>query len=71
MDQVVIRPPQHERIVAAGLLAQRELSLLTPSFDRIWPVEDAPNFNELLRAIDNADERFQRAGSRLRKIQDS
>ena len=45
-----------ERIVAVGLLTQRDLKLLGPTFDRVWPVEDAPQFEELLRAIDRADE---------------
>jgi hypothetical protein len=54
----------HERIVAVGLLTQRDLSLLGPTFDRIWPVEEAPSFNELLRAIDEADAELERAASR-------
>ncbi|MFL6736163.1 MAG: hypothetical protein ACJ8F4_03785 [Sphingomonas sp.] len=45
----------HERIVAVGLLTRRDLDVLGPTFDRIWPVEDAPHFSELLRAIDDAD----------------
>ncbi|HEY8592471.1 MAG TPA: hypothetical protein VIL42_06355 [Sphingomicrobium sp.] len=48
-----------ERIVAIGLLTRRDLKLLGPTFDRIWPVEDAPHFNELLRAIDEADKRLE------------
>ena len=44
-----------ERIVAVGLLTRRDLEVLGPTFDRIWPVEEAPDFNELLRAIDEAD----------------
>ena len=48
-----------ERIVAVGLLTKRELSVLGPAFDRAWPVEEAPSFNELLRAIDDADQRFK------------
>jgi hypothetical protein len=55
----------HERIVAVGLLTQSDLNALGPTFDRIWPVEDAPSFSELLRAIDEADEELQRAGPRL------
>lgn len=51
---------QRERIVAVGLLTQRELNLLGPTFDRVWPVEDAPEFDELLRAIDDADEDLRR-----------
>jgi hypothetical protein len=44
-----------DRIVAVGLLTQQDLRILGPTFDRIWPVEEAPHFNELLRAIDEAD----------------
>ena len=45
-----------ERIIAVGLLTSRDLSLLGPTFSRVWPVEDAPDFHELLCAIDEADE---------------
>ena len=45
----------HDRIVAIGLLTQRDLTLLGPAFDRVWPVEETPSFSELLRAIDEAD----------------
>jgi hypothetical protein len=47
-----------ERIVAVGLLTNRELNLLGPTFDRVWPVEEAPSFSELLRAIDEADKKL-------------
>jgi hypothetical protein len=47
-----------DRIVAVGLLTRHDLNVLGPSFDRVWPVEDAPSFNELLRAIDEADARL-------------
>ena len=49
----------HERIVAVGLLTQREVTLLGETFDRLWPVEQAPHFTELLRAIDEADRKLQ------------
>ena len=45
-----------ERIVAIGLLTKHDLSLLGPTFDRVWPIEEAPSFIELLRAIDDADQ---------------
>jgi len=48
-----------ERIVAVGLLTQRDLNLLGPTFNRVWPVEDAPQFEELIQAIDRADEQFE------------
>ena len=44
-----------DRIVAVGLLTQRDLNMLGPAFDRVWPVEETPSFSELLRAIDDAD----------------
>ena len=47
-----------ERIVAVGLLTKTDLKLLGPTFDRIWPVEEAPHFHELLRAIDEADQKL-------------
>jgi hypothetical protein len=42
-----------------GLLTQRDLNLLGPTFERAWPVEDAPAFGELIRAIDEADRRLE------------
>ncbi len=48
-----------DRIVAIGLLTSSELELLGPTFDRIWPVEEAPHFTELLKAIDEADRNLQ------------
>jgi hypothetical protein len=49
-----------ERIVAVGLLTQRDLNLLGPTFERAWPVEDAPSsFEHILRAIDEADRELQ------------
>jgi hypothetical protein len=49
-----------DRIVAVGLLTKRDLTLLGPTFDRAWPVEQAPAFSELLRAIDEADLRLKK-----------
>ncbi|HWI87912.1 MAG TPA: hypothetical protein VNS11_01520 [Sphingomicrobium sp.] len=47
-----------DRIVAVGLLTRHDLNVLGPTFDRAWRVEEAPSFNELLRAIDEADRRL-------------
>ena len=44
-----------DRIVAVGLLTKRDVQLLGPTFDRLWPVEDTPCFSQLLQAIDEAD----------------
>ena len=49
-----------ERVVAVGLLTTRDLSLLGPTFNRAWPVQDSATFNELLRAIDEAEGRLRR-----------
>jgi len=51
-----------DRIVAVGLLTRHDLKILGPTFDRIWPVEEAPSFSELLRAIDEADHRLNAGG---------
>jgi hypothetical protein len=51
----------HDRIVAVGLLTQQDLTLLGPTFNRTWPVEEAPMFSELLRAIDEADRQLRSA----------
>ena len=53
-----------ESIVAVGLLTPRDLETLGPAFDRIWPVEEAPHFTELLRAIDEADRKLRRESRR-------
>ena len=53
-----------ERIVAIGLLTRRDLDLLGPTFSRAWPVEEAPQFGDLLRAIDRADEELRRTDKR-------
>jgi hypothetical protein len=45
----------NERIVAVGLLTQREVDLLGQGFSRLWPVDDTPCFQDLLQAIDDAD----------------
>lgn len=50
-----------DRIVAVGLLTQSDLTLLGPTFKRTWPVEEAPMFSELLRAIDDADRQLRTA----------
>lgn len=54
-----------ERIVAIGLLTKRDLSLLGPTFDRAWPVENALHFDDLLRAVDEADRRLKERQGRL------
>jgi hypothetical protein len=49
-----------ERIVAVGLLTQRELDLLGSGFSRLWPVDETPCFSRLIHAIDEADRELWR-----------
>lgn len=48
-----------ERIVAVGLLTQREVELLGHGFSRLWPVDETPCFTDLIEAIDKADEQLK------------
>jgi len=50
-----------ERIVAVGLLTQRDLEVLGHGFSRLWPVDQKPCFTDLLEAIDQADEELKRS----------
>jgi hypothetical protein len=52
---------EQERIVAVGLLTQSDLDVLGPAFKWAWPVERAPAFDELVHAIDEADEQLRRS----------
>lgn len=54
------------KIVAVGLLSREDLDLLGPTFDRLWPVEDAPCFSQLLQAIDEADRELHRERDKQR-----
>lgn len=49
-----------ERIVAVGLLTQRDVEALGPRFDRLYPVDQTPCFGDLIRAIDEADRKLRR-----------
>ena len=55
-----------ERIVAVGLLTQHDLNLLGHSFTRVWPVEETPCFEGLIKAIDEAEREMEESkqGSR-------
>ena len=43
------------RIVAVGLLTQRDVEALGSGFKRLFPIDETPCFEDLLRAIDDAD----------------
>jgi hypothetical protein len=46
-----------ERIVAVGLLTERERDVLGASLKCVYPVSDAAGFEHLLRALDELDPR--------------
>ena len=50
----------NQRIIAVGLLTQHDVDLLGPTFDRLFPIDETPCFNELLQAIDEADRQLWR-----------
>jgi hypothetical protein len=64
LDQSMNAFLMNDRIVAIGLLTERDLTVLGPTFDRAWPVEEALDFNQLLRAIDEADRDLEENGRR-------
>jgi len=51
-------------IVAIGLLTADDLEMLGSSFDRAWPVDEAPCFHQILQAIDEADREIWRQRDR-------
>jgi hypothetical protein len=53
-----------DRIVAVGLLTERDLDLLGPAFKRLWPIEEKPCFFELMNAIDEADREMSHGAER-------
>src|SRR5690349_8122451 len=48
-------PVEPRKIVAVGLLTQRDVDVLGHGFSRLWPVDETPCFSDLLQAIDEAD----------------
>lgn len=55
------------RIVAIGLLTREDLMTLGSAFNRAWPVDEAPCFEGLLEAIDEADRRLWRERDELER----
>ena len=51
--------PDARHIVAIGLLTQHDLNLLGRGFDRAIPVDETPRFEELLKAIGDADREYR------------
>ena len=45
-------------IVAVGLLTESDVQRLGETFTRLWPVDRSTDFSELLRQIDEAEERL-------------
>lgn len=47
-------------IIAVGLLTSSDVERLGATFTRLWPIDQGTDFTDLLRAIDEADERLRR-----------
>ena len=58
--------PNSPQIVAIGLLTQHELELLGQGFDRAFPISDELLFEDLLRAIDEAEKAIMPGGGERR-----
>ena len=54
-----------ERIVAVGLLTQTHVNMLGTSLKKVYRIDQAPCFADLLRAIDEADREHWREEDRL------
>ena len=60
MMQIRTERVPNERIVAVGLLTQRDVEVLGHGFSRLWPVDETPCFTDLLQAIDDADRELEK-----------
>lgn len=45
-------PPSSERVIAVGLLTQRDVDVLGKGFRRLFPLDRAGVFDDLLRQLD-------------------
>ena len=48
-----------ELIIAVGLLTSSTWNAWNATFTRLWPIDQSTDFTDLLRAIDEADERIR------------
>ena len=55
-----------KKIVAVGLLSQRDVDLLGNGFSRLWPVDETPCFTDLLQAIDEADRELRQENQQIK-----
>ena len=57
MDQFVTRIPVSEGVVDVRRTVGRDLGLFTATLTSAWPMDQAPSFDDLLRALDEASMR--------------
>ncbi len=55
---------ERERVVAVGLLTERELAFVGQSLRRVYRIDEGDCFGDLLRAIDDADARCVKSESK-------
>jgi hypothetical protein len=51
----------NDRVVAVGLLTQRDLDVLGTGFKRVFPIGDDGDFGDLLRALERVEATPERA----------
>ncbi len=49
------KPPSSDRVVAVGLLTQRDVDVLGVGFRRLFPLEVDGAFDDLLRELDRLE----------------
>ena len=57
MDQFTTRIPVSEGVVDVRRAVGRDLGLFTATLSSAWPMDRAPSFDDLLRALDEASMR--------------
>ena len=60
---------QQERVVAVGLLSERELAIVGQTLRRVYRIDERDCFDDLLRAIDEADGLCAKSERQLDKAQ--
>lgn len=50
-----------ERVIAVGFLTRREVAMVGAHLSRLYPLDDAGPFADLIEAIDEADQEYHRS----------
>ena len=58
---MTVHPTSCERIVAVGLLTQRDIEVLGVGFRRLFPLDGDAPFDDLLRQLDRIEAQTRRS----------